>query len=118
MSRIKINNIRCYANHGCLPHEAVIGGHYRIDITLEADLSQATQTDDLMHTVDYCDVQRIVSREMMQRSKLIEHVAKRIGDKLMSSLPKIQYTCVALTKLAPPMGGDVESVTVEMEFYR
>lgn len=118
MARIIINNIRCYANHGCLPHEAVIGGHYRIDIRIDADLSAAALSDDLSHTVDYCDVQRIVAREMMQRSKLIEHVAKRIGEALMKWLPRIDTVMVSLTKIAPPMGGDVESVTVEMEFKR
>ena len=101
-----------------MPHEAVIGGHYRVDIRIDADLSAASVSDDLSQTIDYCDVQRIVSREMMQRSKLIEHVAKRIGDTLMKSLPRIQHLNVSLTKIAPPMGGDVESVTVELQFER
>jgi dihydroneopterin aldolase len=68
--------------------------------------------------VDYCDVRRIIDREMGLRSKLIEHVAGRIGSSLLKELPLIQSLTLTLTKIAPPMGGDVESVAVVMEFKR
>ena len=118
MGIIRVNNIRCHAYHGCLPEESVIGGHYRVDAVITTDFSEAAVRDDLQKTVDYCDVQRIVSREMAVRSKLIEHVLKRIGDALMAELPPIDSLQLMITKIAPPMGGDVESVAVEMDFFR
>jgi dihydroneopterin aldolase len=118
MSVIRINNIRVHARHGCLPEEAVIGGTYRIDAEIFTDFSAAAQTDDLTKTVDYCDVQRIVVREMAVRSKLIEHVLHRIGQAMIQELPRIDRLQLTLTKLAPPMGGDVESVAVTDEFVR
>ena len=118
MDIIRINNIRCHAYHGCLPEEAVIGGHYRVDAELRLDFSVAATTDDLLQTVDYCDVQRIVAREMAIRSRLIEHVLQRIGEAMMRELPRISSMRLSVTKIAPPMGGDVESVAVESEFGR
>lgn len=118
MSIIRINNIRIHARHGCLPEEAMIGCHYRVDAEITTDFSVAAERDDLSMTVDYCDVQRIVAREMAIRSKLIEHVLERMGNSMLSELPRIDRLRLTLTKLAPPMGGDVESVAVEKEFVR
>ena len=111
---ITLNNIKVYAYHGCLEEEALIGGNYIVDVTIHTDFSLAAETDDLSKTVDYCDVYEIVKNEMAIRSKLIEHVAQRIGTKLLSSIKNIRATDIRLTKIAPPMNGDVESVSVEL----
>ncbi|MFM2136755.1 MAG: hypothetical protein RL021_2155 [Bacteroidota bacterium] len=118
MSKLYINNLRVHAHHGCLPQEAVIGGTYRIDAEITADFSSACQSDSLSETVDYCDVRRIVEREMAIRSKLIEHVVERMGSSLMGELKEITSLKLKLTKLSPPMGGDVESVSFESQFLR
>ncbi|MFM2206430.1 MAG: hypothetical protein RL213_405 [Bacteroidota bacterium] len=118
MSTLYINNLRVHAHHGCLPEEAIIGGEYRIDAEITADFSSASRTDSLSETVDYCDVRRIVEREMSVRSKLIEHVVERMGSSLLKELPQIAALKLKLTKLSPPMGGDVESVSFESLFVR
>lgn len=118
MSRIYVNTIRLRGYHGCLPQEAVIGGDYIVDVTMEVDFRAAAEKDDLVLTVDYCDVQRIVAREMAKRSKLIEQVLHRMGDALMHELPSISTLTLRITKLRPPMNGDVESVAVETDFRR
>ncbi|MFM8433095.1 MAG: dihydroneopterin aldolase [Bacteroidota bacterium] len=116
MSIIKINNLRLRAYHGCLAEEGVIGGDYRVDVSMEVDFAEAAMSDDLQLTVDYCDVQRIVAREMAIRSKLIEKVLYRIGDSLLKELPMIKAANVRITKMSPPMQGDIESVSVESVF--
>ncbi len=118
MGIIRIRDLRCHAFHGCLPEEAIIGGTYSVDAEIETDFSGASVSDDLTQTVDYCDVRRIVEREMAIRSKLIEHVVQRIGDALMQELGRIDRLQLTLTKWAPPMGGQVESVAVVLEFRR
>jgi len=32
MGKIQVNNIKLYANHGCLEEEAKIGSWYRVDV--------------------------------------------------------------------------------------
>lgn len=111
---IALNNIKLYAYHGCLEEEVLIGGNYSVDVIIHTDFSEAAQTDDLSKTVDYCDVYEIVKKEMAIRSKLIEHVAMRIGNALISSIKNIDKAEIHLTKIVPPMNGDVGSVTVRI----
>ena len=115
MNTININNIKLYAYHGCLEEEAKIGGNYIVDIAIETDFSEAAATDDLRKTIDYVEVYEIVKKEMIIRSKLIEHVAKRIQDHLLSKFKTASKIKVQVTKINPPMNGAVGSVSVVVE---
>jgi dihydroneopterin aldolase len=112
MGIIKVEGIRLRANHGCMEEEAKIGGNYIVDVMLDTDFSDAAKSDNLSQTIDYCDVYEIVKAEMAIRSKLIEHVAQRIIDKLKSKLKDLNYAEVKVSKLSPPINGDVEKVCV------
>ena len=59
-------------------------------------------------------VREIVYREMAIRAKLIETVAHRIKDALKGALPMVDNVWVRITKVNAPMGGQVESVSVEV----
>ncbi len=118
METIKLKNIRTFSNHGCLIEEAKIGSDYTVDLTIKANLQQSTQSDKLADTVDYVHLNRIVVEEMAIRSELLEHVAKRINKRILDELPMVQKTKVAVSKINPPIGGDVESVTLILEESR
>ncbi|PWL31431.1 MAG: dihydroneopterin aldolase [Fluviicola sp. XM-24bin1] len=112
---IEVNGIKLYAHHGCLPEEEAIGGHYIVDVAITTDFTEAMQNDYLNKTVDYVDVNRIVSREMAIRSKLIEHVGYRIVQALKSEVSGIDSLKVKVTKLTPPINGDVNDVAIIIE---
>lgn len=112
MGIIKVGPIRMYSYHGCLKEETKIGGHYDVTVELESNFSEAEKSDDLKSTIDYCDIHNIVIREMKIPSKLIEHVAGRIADSLVKELKGIEQLSVEVTKIAPPMNGDVGMVSV------
>jgi len=114
MGVIRVENIRIYSNHGCLQEEAKIGSHYRVDVEVKADLMKSAKSDKLTDTVDYVHINKIVKEEVMQRSELLEHVVDRILMRLLSEISLIEEAKVALSKLNPPIGGDVEAVTIEM----
>ena len=114
MGIIRVNNIKIYSNHGCLVEESKIGSDYRADVEIKADLSKSAQSDKLADTVDYVHINHIVKEEVLQRSELLEHVVERILTRMMNEIPMITEATVALAKLNPPIGGDVESVTIEM----
>src|SRR5436190_23614446 len=99
MGIIHVRGIRCYAYHGCLPEEAIIGGEYIIDTWIKTDLSEAAASDDILDTVDYSDIHRIVKREMQVRSKLVEHVCRRILEALVKELPRVKKIKVRVTKI-------------------
>jgi dihydroneopterin aldolase len=114
MSKIRLNNIHVRANHGCWEEEAVIGGDYIVNITMEVDFVDAAAQDKLDLTVDYVAVKEIVYGEMAQRSKLIESVAWRIAESIRNHHSTVTSATVEVIKLNAPMGGQVESVSVEV----
>ena len=118
MGIIKLTNIRTFSFHGCLEEEAKIGSNYRVDLTIKTNLEPSAKTDDLTDTVDYVDLNRIVVEEMAIRAKLLEHVAKRIIDRVLKELKMVTKIEVEVTKLNPPIGGDVEGVTIMMKKKR
>lgn len=118
MGKIIVSNIRVYSYHGCLEEEAIIGSDYRVDIEVVADLSKSSITDQLKDTVDYVHLNYIVKSEMNIRSQLLEHVAKRILDRVFLELTMVNFALVKVTKLNPPIGGNVEGVAVVLEKNR
>jgi len=118
MGTIKIKNIRIYAYHGCLIEEGKIGSDYRIDLAIKVNLSKSAKTDNLCDTVDYVYLNKIVKQEMAIRSQLLEVVANRILDRILLETPLVKKVDVAVSKLNPPIGGNVAMVTIEMSKKR
>ncbi len=75
-AEIAVEGIECFAYHGCLKEEAIIGGRYVVDAFFKADISEAVSKDELNKTIDYVKVNALVQQEMQQRSKLIEPVRR------------------------------------------
>lgn len=114
MDRIEVEGIKLFGYHGCLDEEGLIGTDYRVDVTVWGDLHKAAESDRLKDTLDYVTINKIVAEEMAIRSKLIEHVGRRILDRIMSEMPPVVRSEIKLSKLHPPINGDVESVSVIM----
>ena len=101
-----------------LIEEGKIGSDYTVNLEVKTDLRKSSITDNLSDTVDYVLLNRIVVEEMAIRSDLLEHVAHRIIMRIFEEVPEISRIIVAVSKINPPIGGDVEAVTIEMEEYR
>ena len=114
MGSIKVENIRVYAYHGCLKEETKIGSDYRVDLLVKSDLEMSSETDDLNDTVDYVLLNRIVKEEMNIPSKLLESVAKRILNRIFIESDLVTKATISVSKINPPIGGDVGLVTIKM----
>jgi 7,8-dihydroneopterin aldolase/epimerase/oxygenase len=112
---IEVNGIKLYAFHGCLPEEGKIGGNYIVDVTITTDFTEAAKSDDLLKTVDYVVINKIVKEEMAVRSKLIEHVGQRITDRIKQEVNNVEALRVKVTKVCPPINGDVDNVAIIIE---
>jgi len=118
MGIIKVENIRVFAHHGCLKEETKIGSDYRVDLEVEADLRPSSESDRLSDTVDYVLLNRIIKQEMQLPSYLLETVAKRILNRIFYEEQRVGKATVSVSKLNPPIGGDVEAVTIQMSKTR
>ncbi|PSG90328.1 dihydroneopterin aldolase [Aurantibacter aestuarii] len=114
MGIIKVENIRVYAHHGCLKEETAIGSEYRVDLKVKADLQKSAVSDKLEDTVDYVLLNKIVVEEMAIPNALLEKVAKRIIDRIFKEDCLVTIATVSVSKINPPIGGDVQMVTIEM----
>lgn len=115
MDKIKVEGIRLYGYHGCMDEEGKIGTEYQVDICVWGDLRQAVKSDRLEHTLDYVTINKIAAREVSRRAKLIEVVADRILKGIFLEMPLVKKAKVKLSKLYPPINGDVERVSVELK---
>jgi dihydroneopterin aldolase len=117
-SKIYLDDIRFYAYHGVMEQERQVGGEYLVSLAIETDLSEAVHTDDLADTVNYAALYALIEREMSVPSKLLEHVAGRIGQRSLEEFDKIATLTVRVTKQNPPIGVDCKGASVEIKMTR
>jgi len=118
MGIIRLKNIRTFSYHGCLEEESKIGSEYSVDLEIKTDLRTSKTSDKLEDTVDYVYLNAIVVEEMAIRSNLLEHVANRIVTRIFKEIAAVSRITLGVSKLNPPIGGDVEAVTIVLEEYR
>ena len=118
MTKILFEGLEFYAYHGLFKEEQKIGSKYVVDIELAVDFSAALATDRIEGTIDYALIYNVIKKEMEKSSKLIEHVAGRIVSMLFVTFKQIELVKLKLTKIKPPIAGNVNSVSVVIEKAR
>lgn len=115
MGMIEIEGMEFYAYHGHFAAEQVVGNRFTVNLTLITDCSMAAKSDNLDDALDYQHAYRIVKEEMEVKSYLLEHVAGRILDRFEKEYSNIEKVKIKISKLNPPMGGEIEKVSVTLE---
>ena len=112
---IHLAHMNFYSHHCCFEEERAIGTRFSVDLWLTYDAARAAATDDVSDAVNYALVYQTVQREMAVPSHLLECVAKRIIDAVKAEFPPVTSVRVKICKLNPPLGGQMDHVSVEME---
>jgi len=97
---IKVENIRVFANHGCLKEETTIGSDYRVDLKVKVNLKNSAISDQLEDTVDYVFLNKVVREEMSKPSKLLETVANRILKRVFSEDKMVKKATISVSKIS------------------
>lgn len=113
---IFIDEVRFHAFHGVMPQERTVGADFTVSLRVEYDFTRALATDDLSHTLSYAELYGILKSEMSVPSRLLEHVAGRIVNAVVSQYPQVTSVYVRLAKNNPPMGADCRCAGVELHF--
>lgn len=113
-SYINLLGLRFHAFHGVMAQEQLVGNDYLLDVRVRYDLSKAMLSDDVNDTLNYATVYEMIRQEMQIPSCLLEHVAYRIGNRLMTTFPQIESIDIHLTKKNPPMGADGDGAMMEL----
>ncbi|MDR2563058.1 MAG: dihydroneopterin aldolase [Prevotellaceae bacterium] len=114
MALIEIENMEFFARHGCFPEERIIGNRFIVSLAMEVNADRACESDEIADAVNYQNSYEIVKAEMQQPSHLLEHVAKRILDALFKNQKGISKATVKVSKINPPMGGQIEKVSLSL----
>lgn len=114
MGIIQIDNMVFYAYHGCYKEERETGNRFLVDLEITADLRKAEVSDNINDTLNYKAAYEVVKEQMSIKSHLLEHVAGRILDHLYRRFPAIEEATVKVSKMNPPMGGEMERVSVTL----
>lgn len=113
-SKIILRKARFHAYHGVAEQERIVGNDYEVSIEADSDMTRAMQTDNLEHTVNYADLYQLIAEEMQKPSRLLEHVAGRICQRLFDAFPSIMCINLEIIKRNPPMGADCEGAGVRI----
>ena len=118
MNYLILNNLRFHAYHGVIPSENVVGGEYSVSFRIGYDFEVTSQTDDIKQAIDYGKLFLCVKEEMAYPSQLIEHVAKRIEQRVLREFPMILELQTRVSKHHPPVDGEMDSATVELNWNK
>lgn len=114
MGIIEIEGMKFYAFHGHFESEQVVGNEFTVNLKIETDCEKVAISDNLNDALNYQTAYEIIKKEMAVPSHLLEKVAKRILDNLYLHFNSIKKAEVKISKMNPPMGGEIEKVSITL----
>lgn len=119
MDKIMLKDMAFYAYHGVNPEENVLGQRFVVDIELFLDLQQAGQSDAIEDTVSYAKVYKLTAKIVTENVfKLLEALAQKIADEILSQFAMVQEIQVAVKKPQAPVNGIFDYFAVEIRRAR
>lgn len=114
--KVAIQGARFFAFHGYYPEEQVIGSEFMLDLEVEFFVTGDGQ-DEIGSTVNYETLFSIASRQMKEPRKLLETVAHAILDDVLKENSSLQRVRVSISKMHPPLPGEVKNSLVELIYH-
>ena len=116
---IRLHNAVFYAYHGVMSDEQNLGGKFEVDVELHCDLSGAKEKDNLLQTVNYEKVYRVMKQTVIgKKFFLIEALAQAIATGILKEFPEVQKTTIRIRKPGAAVHGIIDHVEVEIESAR
>ena len=111
---IRLDGIYVRAFHGCYDLEQQVGNRFRVDVVIRTPLGNLPATDDVTQAVNYLTVYEIVERTMQRTQRTIEAAASNIICAIKAEFPQIVEVECTVSKIAPPLGGKIDKVSVTL----
>lgn len=116
--RIELTGIEVVGRHGVLPEEQERGQLFRVDVSIYTDLRRPGASDELGDTIDYAAVaDRVRSVVAAERHRLIERVAERVAEEVLSR-PGVDRVQVTVHKPGAPLPMAFADVSVTIDRSR
>jgi dihydroneopterin aldolase len=110
---IFVNGLVLHAFHGVMPHEAKVGQPFVLDLMLDIDLTEASRTDTLKHTVSYEQLVKTASEAFSaRRYRLVEAAAGAVAEAVLDRYPPVRSIRVTVRKPHAPIAATFDDVGV------
>jgi dihydroneopterin aldolase len=108
-----VAGLAVHAYHGVMEHEATVGQTFKLDLVLDVDLSAASRSDKLAHTVGYDQVVNVASLAFCtHRHRLVEAAAGAVADAVLNRFPQVLRVQVTVHKPHAPIAAAFADVGV------
>ena len=110
-----VSGLALHAYHGVMEHEAKIGQTFTLDLELEIDLSEASRSDRLAHTVGYDKVVAVASQAFCSRRyRLVEAAAGAVAQAVLDAFAAVASVRVTVHKPHAPIAATFADVGVSI----
>lgn len=117
MDAIIIEGLKVDTVIGCLNWERQITQPLLLDLTIQNDLSQAAQSDELSDTLNYAQICELAAQAIQQaQPKLIEHAAQLVLNCLFETFASIESISITIRK--PAIIAQAQAVGIRLERQR
>ncbi|WP_290541298.1 dihydroneopterin aldolase [Alistipes sp.] len=113
--RIVLQRMEFRALHGCYELEQKVGNRFTVDLEITAELGNVAAEDSVELAVNYLTAYEVVAAQMRITQRTIERVAMNIITAIYDSFRQVRHVKCTVSKLAPPLGGKLEKVSVVLE---
>ncbi len=112
--KIRLLGLSFYGYHGVSSSEQETGRMYEVDCTVDIDLTNACQSDNLNDTINYEAIYNLI-KESVENKKysLLEKLAGEIAQKILDKFEVNQVT-LRIRKMNPPIAGHIRCVEIEI----
>ncbi|TMJ45467.1 MAG: dihydroneopterin aldolase [Alphaproteobacteria bacterium] len=108
-----VTGLAVHAYHGVMDHEATVGQTFRLDLVLDVDLSTASRSDKLAHTVGYDQIVNVASLAFCtRRHRLVEAAAGAVAEAVLSRFTQVARVKVTVHKPHAPIAATFADVGV------
>lgn len=115
---ISLDNVHLHGYHGVDEQERIVGAEYELNVSVALPVTEGCATDEIGDTLSYADIYDVVRDEFSRSSRLIEHVATRVGNALLEAFGQIESVEIKVVKLSPPIPGFSGSASVRLFFKK
>jgi dihydroneopterin aldolase len=117
--QVFVSGLALHAYHGVMQHEAKVGQTFKIDMLLDLDLTEASRTDKLAHTVGYDQVVDVATKAFCgKRYRLVEAAAGAVAEAVLDRFHQVIAIRVTIHKPHAPIAATFDDVGVSIHRMR
>ena len=117
--QVFVKGLALHAYHGVMQHEAKVGQTFKIDMLLDLDLTEASRTDKLAHTVGYDQVVDVATKAFCgKRYRLVEAAAGAVAEAVLDRFHQVIAIRVTIHKPHAPIAATFDDVGVSIHRMR